>query len=597
MTERDELVNGINDLVGSDRTQLEANKFENLIKSLETKRSDLRQSFLVNLPLNYTDDKQFQALCCQIKDFSKRITNLHNDEYQLNETIQNYCDKTNLTAIDTDLKPLLIRSITIERFIAIIKCEIRIKTIKSKLDSQLIELNSKIEENESTEMKLKKIKKDKIDSSSSSSASTSTSGVGGPSTPSNDLVNASIRLQKNIEEMTESTIGVYLELKEMYETIQTTKCSQLLTKLEEQIQHYNKKISSILINQFEKILKLISNHQNDKDTMSSSSTMATDTSTFKNTFSFGDKSSSGSTKLSPLNLLQQQREREDELKKEIIKTKETNEKRLQLCAKQLIQIQFNLNKHNNNSLILINLLVGPLEKRFIFHFCGNRKTNNPDKPEWFLSQLLKWVKDHEDLLTRVIQPIFTDSTPCNAVFEFAKALIELADQKLAIDTNSLLQNTNRFSHFIDEILLFDKQLKNYLDSQLAINDQYLNNYEDDDISCLNLMCSRRPLLFAQWLHLERQSCQKKVDRMFATFNASSVAAVTNSTTSLLDGGGQFLSSVLTTDRFLASKKSSNNSKEDEEIWKCSYSDVDTMKPPQCAETFMMLIKSITSKLI
>ncbi len=30
-----------------------------------------------------------------------------------------------------------------------------------------------------------------------------------------------------------------------------------------------------------------------------------------------------------------------------------------------------------------------------------------------------------------------------------------------------------------------------------------------------------------------------------------------------------------------------------DIWCCDYSDVDTMKPPHCAESFMSMIKAIT----
>jgi len=33
------------------------------------------------------------------------------------------------------------------------------------------------------------------------------------------------------------------------------------------------------------------------------------------------------------------------------------------------------------------IILKPLKKRFNFHFSGNKKTNNPEKPEWYLQQV------------------------------------------------------------------------------------------------------------------------------------------------------------------------------------------------------------------
>ena len=33
------------------------------------------------------------------------------------------------------------------------------------------------------------------------------------------------------------------------------------------------------------------------------------------------------------------------------------------------------------------VILRPLKKRFQFHFSGNKKTNNPEKPEWYLQQV------------------------------------------------------------------------------------------------------------------------------------------------------------------------------------------------------------------
>ena len=66
----------------------------------------------------------------------------------------------------------------------------------------------------------------------------------------------------------------------------------------------------------------------------------------------------------------------------------------------------NLAGNASNYSIVINILMKPFETRFKFHFLLNRKTNNYEKPEWFLNQILKWLKLHEEFLNSFIQPIF-----------------------------------------------------------------------------------------------------------------------------------------------------------------------------------------------
>ncbi|RNA14139.1 RAD50-interacting 1 [Brachionus plicatilis] len=55
---------------------------------------------------------------------------------------------------------------------------------------------------------------------------------------------------------------------------------------------------------------------------------------------------------------------------------------------------------------VIETLIKPFEKRFKFHFFTSRKTNDINKPEWYLSQILQWIKEQQDFFSRLIQPIF-----------------------------------------------------------------------------------------------------------------------------------------------------------------------------------------------
>lgn len=57
----------------------------------------------------------------------------------------------------------------------------------------------------------------------------------------------------------------------------------------------------------------------------------------------------------------------------------------------------------------INLLVRPLRQRFIYHFTGSKLTNRQDKPEWFFTQILTWIKNHILWVQKNVQPV-ADST-------------------------------------------------------------------------------------------------------------------------------------------------------------------------------------------
>lgn len=58
--------------------------------------------------------------------------------------------------------------------------------------------------------------------------------------------------------------------------------------------------------------------------------------------------------------------------------------------------------------IPVSVLLSSLEKRFLYHFCGDKPTNRLDKPEWMFTQVLKYIKDHEDFLDEWVQPVFEE---------------------------------------------------------------------------------------------------------------------------------------------------------------------------------------------
>ena len=80
----------------------------------------------------------------------------------------------------------------------------------------------------------------------------------------------------------------------------------------------------------------------------------------------------------------------------------------------------------------------------------------------------------------------------------------------------------QFSHTIDELISFDTQFKSYLKS-LDLNEKSSKYY-----TCLHLICENS-LIFNQWINLERQVCQKKVDLIFSAINQCSINLLNQTT--------------------------------------------------------------------
>jgi len=128
-------------------------------------------------------------------------------------------------------------------------------------------------------------------------------------------------------------------------------------------------------------------------------------------------------------------------------------------------------EESKNSLI-VDHLVEPLKKRFYFHFYGERHTNNPEKPEWYFTQVLNWIKDHSSFLIDYIVPIVEkssgESDACELKGEFDRTLVDLVEEKL-IDTIEVIRNNdNIVAHLIDETIIFEKDLKESTESKLGV---------------------------------------------------------------------------------------------------------------------------------
>nr|XP_033813798.1 RAD50-interacting protein 1 isoform X2 [Geotrypetes seraphini] len=190
-------------------------------------------------------------------------------------------------------------------------------------------------------------------------------------------------------------------------------------------------------------------------------------------------------------------------------------------------------------LLPVQIMLSPLQKRFRYHFTGNRQTNVLSKPEWYLTQVLMWIGNHAKFLDERIQPILDKAgSSMNARLEFSRGLMTLVLEKLATDIPCLLYDDALFCHLVDEILLFEREL-------LSVHG-YLSSLPN----CMHILSEETA--FQKWLTVERKFALEKMDSMLSS----------------------------------------------EAAWTSQYkdiTDVDEMKVPDCAETFMTLLVVITDR--
>ncbi|GAA6097243.1 RAD50-interacting protein 1 isoform X1 [Tachysurus ichikawai] len=187
----------------------------------------------------------------------------------------------------------------------------------------------------------------------------------------------------------------------------------------------------------------------------------------------------------------------------------------------------------------VQIMLQPLSKRFRYHFTGNRQTNSLSKPEWYLTQVLMWMGHNSSFMEEKIQPIFDrGSAKVNAKVELCRGLLTLVLDKLAQDAQRLLYDDALFCHLVDEVLQFEKELRS------------THSYPSKYSGALHILLEEN--VFQKWLSVERKMALEKVDAMLSTEGA----------------------------------------------WSSQYkdiSDMDELKAPDCAETFMTLLLVITDR--
>uniref|UniRef100_A0A3Q3W873 RAD50-interacting protein 1 n=1 Tax=Mola mola TaxID=94237 RepID=A0A3Q3W873_MOLML len=187
----------------------------------------------------------------------------------------------------------------------------------------------------------------------------------------------------------------------------------------------------------------------------------------------------------------------------------------------------------------IQIMLLPLRKRFRYHFYGNQQTNSLSKPEWYLTQVLMWMGNSSSFMEEKIQPILKRAgNTIGAKVELCRGLLFVVQEKVASDASRLLYDDVLFCHMVEEVLQFEKELRGN------------QSYPTVLPGLLHLLLEDAVL--QKWLTVEKKMAVEKMDAMLSTEGA----------------------------------------------WSSQYkdiSDMDELKAPDCAETFMTLLQVITER--
>nr|CAI5822245.1 unnamed protein product [Callosobruchus analis] len=163
----------------------------------------------------------------------------------------------------------------------------------------------------------------------------------------------------------------------------------------------------------------------------------------------------------------------------------------------------------------IQLLLESLRKRFIYHFYGTRQTNRVDKPEWYFTQILTWIRDHKDFVEQYIQPVVEKLGlhHIDAKLELMRGLVQIAVEKLNSDIPNIQYDDYTFSHTVDEALGFDKELRETYD------------YPSNQPSILSVLTQGH--VFIKWLNMEKKYATEKTDAMLPPNSLEAFSTLTS----------------------------------------------------------------------
>ncbi|OQV22220.1 RAD50-interacting protein 1 [Hypsibius exemplaris] len=191
-----------------------------------------------------------------------------------------------------------------------------------------------------------------------------------------------------------------------------------------------------------------------------------------------------------------------------------------------------------HELLPLKYFIAPLEKRFRFHFFMSDKTNRLDKPEWYFTQILSWIRDYGDFIDDLFQLSFRGEALRSSKSDFALGLAVLGRSKFLSSLSQLLEDGSLFAHAMDELLTFAKTLR-------ALG------YESVQRTFCTILV--QPEVFHPWFAAETSLAESRADAFLASPTA----------------------------------------------WNCQYQEEDgspeDAKAPECAQQFITMLKGITDR--
>ena len=121
--------------------------------------------------------------------------------------------------------------------------------------------------------------------------------------------------------------------------------------------------------------------------------------------------------------------------------------------KFLFQVSEPMYHGENNIALALGYLITPFKIQFKFHFMRKVKTNDIKKPEWYLTKILSWIKEYLVKFSDLFGNLFPD----NICSLFVEDFCRIAALKMKEDMSRL--DNDLFSHYIDEIIKFHKELR------------------------------------------------------------------------------------------------------------------------------------------
>ncbi|KAK7603639.1 hypothetical protein V9T40_003638 [Parthenolecanium corni] len=290
----------------------------------------------------------------------------------------------------------------------------------------------------------------------------------------------------------------YLSLGLLLRGISSTQCTNILEYLKDVVQYWHKLLKSKLIVEYEQLLKVLN-------------------------WPFVTRNKA----LPPLPQ-EDLKSKFQLLTKLLLETELPEELRVKPIVTSALTIDF------PQPSLPIFLLLEPLRKRFLFHFCGNKQTNRSDKPEWMFSQILTWIKDHEYFLSDWMQPVYKGFTSSVKV-EFICGLVKMVTEKLHSDLLQLQYDDILFTHTLDETLGFHRELtSNY-------------GYPSTSASVLSVLTQAQ--IFVKWINMERKYAERRMDDMLNSNTAWEVISE-NERCKITECGDEFIILLSTiTDRY------------------------------------------------